>query len=163
MLKKYMLLAVATVFLAFQLLVSPANAADVAPAIRTVPVNSNGGTETLSLDELRHGADKFRFSCATCHAGGDTKTNPTINLSPGALEGATPNRNNIDGLVDYIKNPTTYDGFTEISEVHPSTKSADVFTYMRNLSEEDLHDIAGHILVQPKILGEQWGGGKASR
>jgi photosystem II cytochrome c550 len=31
---------------------------------------------------------------------------------------------------------------------------------MRSLSEDDLFAIAGHILLQPKVLSEKWGGGK---
>ena len=62
-----------------------------------------------------------------------------------------------------MKNPTTYDGFTEISELHPSIKSADIFAEMRNLTDDDLYAIAGYILIQPKIMGTQWGGGKAYR
>jgi photosystem II cytochrome c550 len=31
---------------------------------------------------------------------------------------------------------------------------------MRSLSEEDLFAIAGHILAQPQIISEKWGGGK---
>jgi photosystem II cytochrome c550 len=34
---------------------------------------------------------------------------------------------------------------------------------MKNLSESDLTAIAGHILMQPKIMGDQWGGGKTVR
>lgn len=83
-----------------------------------------------------------------------------MGLEPEALALATPNRNNIEGLVDYMKNPTTYDGEEEISELHPSIKSADIFTEMRNLTEDDLVAIAGHILLQPKIVGDKWGGGK---
>lgn len=62
--------------------------------------------------------------------------------------------------MDYIKNPTTYDGEYEISELHPSIKSADIFTEMRNLTDDDLKAIAGYILVQPKVIGIKWGGGK---
>jgi photosystem II cytochrome c550 len=62
--------------------------------------------------------------------------------------------------VDYLKNPTTYDGETSIAELHPSLQSSDIFPKMRNLNEEDLKAIAGHILLQPKIWGEKWGGGK---
>jgi photosystem II cytochrome c550 len=62
-----------------------------------------------------------------------------------------------------MKNPTTYDGETEISELHPSTKSADIFPEMRNLTDDDLEVIAGHILLQPKIVGKAWGAGKAFR
>jgi len=31
---------------------------------------------------------------------------------------------------------------------------------MRSVTEEDLQAIAGHILLQPKIVAEKWGGGK---
>jgi photosystem II cytochrome c550 len=31
---------------------------------------------------------------------------------------------------------------------------------MRNLTDEDLEAVAGHILIQPEIRGILWGGGK---
>jgi photosystem II cytochrome c550 len=31
---------------------------------------------------------------------------------------------------------------------------------MRSLTDEDLFAIGGHILLQPKIVNEKWGGGK---
>ena len=31
---------------------------------------------------------------------------------------------------------------------------------MRSVTDEDLTAIAGHILIQPKIISEKWGGGK---
>ncbi|NEP47118.1 MAG: cytochrome c-550, partial [Okeania sp. SIO2H7] len=34
---------------------------------------------------------------------------------------------------------------------------------MRNVTEDDLYAIASYILIQPKILGKQWGGGKIYR
>ena len=77
-----------------------------------------------------------------------------------ALSLATPTRNNAAALVDYLKNPTTFDGLESIAEIHPSIKSADIFPKMRSLTEDDLYAIAGHILVQPKIVAEKWGGGK---
>jgi photosystem II cytochrome c550 len=73
---------------------------------------------------------------------------------------ATPPRNSVDALVDYMKNPTTYDGLDSIAELHPSTQSSDIFPKMRNLTEDDLVAIAGHILLQPKVVGQKWGGGK---
>ena len=94
------------------------------------------------------------------YTGGITKTNPNVGLDSDALSLAQPNRNNIASLVDYMKNPTTYDGLESIAEVHPSIASADIFPKMRSLSEEDLFAIAGHILVQPQIISEKWGGGK---
>ncbi|BAY64260.1 cytochrome c class I [Calothrix brevissima NIES-22] len=151
---------VATVLLTFQLIVGSATALELDAATRTVPLNDNGGTITLSLKQVKEGKTLFQYACAQCHVGGVTKTNQNVGLEPEALALATPNRNNIEGLVDYMKNPTTYDGEEEISELHPSTKSADIFTEMRNLTDDDLKAIAGHILLQPKILGDKWGGGK---
>ncbi|MEB3252007.1 MAG: cytochrome c-550, partial [Cyanobacteriota bacterium] len=42
----------------------------------------------------------------------------------------------------------------------PSKKSADIFPKMRSLTEEDLVAISGHILLQPKVIGDMWGTGK---
>jgi photosystem II cytochrome c550 len=151
---------VATILLTFQMLVGSATAVELNAATRTVPLNDKGDTVVLSLKQVKEGKRLFNFACAQCHAGGVTKTNQNVGLEPEALAGATPKRDNIEGLVDYLKNPTTYDGEVEISEIHPSIKSADIFPQMRNLTDEDLTAIAGHILVQPKVVGTRWGGGK---
>ncbi|MBU7585455.1 MAG: cytochrome c-550 [Nostoc sp. TH1S01] len=151
---------VVTVLLTFQLMVGAASAVELDAATRTVPLNEKGDTITLSLKQVKEGKSLFQYACAQCHVGGVTKTNQNVGLEPEALSLATPNRNNIEGLVDYMKNPTTYDGEEEISELHPSLKSADIFTEMRNLTEDDLVAIAGHILLQPKVVGTKWGGGK---
>jgi photosystem II cytochrome c550 len=151
---------VVTILLTLQVLVGSATAVELDEATRTVPLNAQGDTVILSLKQVKEGKRLFNFACAQCHAGGVTKTNQNVGLEPEALAGALPNRNNIEGLVDYMKNPTTYDGVIEISELHPSIKSADIFPVMRNLTEEDLKAIAGHILLQPKVVGTKWGGGK---
>ncbi|MBD2163150.1 cytochrome c-550 [Calothrix membranacea FACHB-236] len=151
---------VATVLLTFQLLVGSATAVELDKATRTVPLNDQGDTVVLSLKQVKEGKRLFNYACAQCHAGGVTKTNQNVGLEPESLALATPNRNNVEGLVDYLKNPTTYDGEEEISEIHPSIKSADIFTEMRNLTDDDLTAIAGHILLQPKVVGDKWGGGK---
>jgi len=44
--------------------------------------------------------------------------------------------------------------------LHPSTKSADIYAAMRNLTDDDLTAIAGHIL-QPKIVGDKWEAAKS--
>ncbi|MDZ8189214.1 MAG: photosystem II cytochrome c-550 [Nostoc sp. ChiSLP02] len=151
---------VATVILTFGLIAGSATAVELDKATRTVPLNDKGDTIVLSLKQVKEGKRLFAYACAQCHVGGVTKTNQNVGLEPEALALATPNRNNIEGLVDYMKNPTTYDGVEEISELHPSTKSADIFTEMRNLTDDDLVAIAGHILLQPKVVGDKWGGGK---
>lgn len=160
MFKRLIGLAVATILLTFGLIVSSAAAVELSEAIRTVPLNDQGDTTVLSLKQVQEGKRLFNYACAQCHAGGVTKTNQNVGLDPETLALATPSRNNIEGLVDYMHNPTTYDGEEEIAELHPSTKSADIYPAMRNLTEDDLVAIAGHVLLQPKIVGDRWGGGK---
>ena len=160
MFKRLIGVVVATILLTLQMVVGTATAMQLDEAIRTVPLNDKGDTVVLSLKQVKKGKRLFNYACAQCHAGGVTKTNQNVGLDPEALAGALPKRNNIEGLVDYMKNPTTYDGATEISEIHPSLKSANIFRVMRNLTEEDLKAIAGHILLEPKVVGTKWGGGK---
>lgn len=160
MLKRYLWLVVATVFFAFQVLVPSVNAAELDAAIRTIPFNAQGDTLTLNLKQVKAGKRLFQYACTQCHAGGITKTDPNVGLDTEALTLATPNRNSVLALVDYMEDPTTYDGTASIAEVHPSIKSKDNFPEMRNLTKEDLTAIAGYILLQPKILGDKWGGGK---
>jgi photosystem II cytochrome c550 len=138
---------------------STSSASTLDDAIRTVPLNSTK-TVTLTPEQFQKGKRLFINTCSVCHTGGITKTNPNVGLDTEALALATPVRNTIEGLVDYIKNPTTYDGLESIAEIHPSIRSADIFPKMRTLTEDDLFSIAGHILVQPKIVAEKWGGGK---
>jgi photosystem II cytochrome c550 len=126
----------------------------------TVPAGPDGGMITFSESEVKAGRKIFNNSCGTCHAGGITKTNQNVGLDLETLAKATPPRDSVAALVDFMKDPTSYDGEYSISEVHPSLKSSDVFVKMRNLDEDDLRLIAGYILVAPKVQGPQWGGGK---
>jgi len=160
MLKRLILLAVVTVFFTFHIAMGSAWAIELSSELRTVTLNDKGETTVLSLEDVTKGKELFNFACAQCHAGGKTKTDPNVSLGPDSLAGATPRRDNIAGLVDYMQHPTTYDGEVGIAELHPSIESADIYPRMRNLKDEDLKVIAGHILLQPKILGKMWGGGK---
>jgi len=137
-----------------------ANAIELDEATRTIILDPSGKTTVLSSEQVKRGKRLFNASCGSCHTGGITKTNPNIGLDTEGLSLATPNRNSVAGLVDYMKNPTTFDGLDSIAETHPSIASADIFPKMRSLSEDDLFAIAGHILLQPKIISEKWGGGK---
>jgi len=160
MLKRCMWLVAVAFFLASQLVMGDAVAAELDEATRTVRLNEEGDTVVLTLEQVTRGRRQFNYACGTCHVQGITKTNPTVGLDPESLAGAFPRRDNLDALVDYLKNPTTYDGVQEISQVHPSTKSADIYPKMRSLTEEDLVAISGHILLQPKVIGDMWGAGK---
>lgn len=160
MLKRFFWLAVATVFFMFSMGIDRATALDLDAATRTVTLNEQGESVTLSLKQAARGKRLFGDICAQCHPGGITKTNPNVSLSMEDLALATPPRDNVESLVDYMKQPTTFDGEFDISELHPAKESADIFPEMRNLTDEDLFDIAGHILIQPQLRGVQWGGGK---
>lgn len=146
-------------FFTFFIFTASSWAVELDDAILTLPLNSTK-TVTLTPEQVKRGKRLFNNTCSICHAGGITKTNPNVGLDVEALSLAVPVRNTIEGLVDYMKNPTTFDGLESIAELHPSVKSADIFPKMRSLTEDDLFAIAGHILLQPKIIAEKWGGGK---
>lgn len=147
-------------FTIFSVFVSTASAIDLDEATRTVVSDSSGKTIILTPEQVKRGKRLFNATCGACHVGGITKTNPNVGLDQEALSLATPRRDSIAGLVDFMKNPTTYDGLESIAEVHPSIKSADIYPRMRSLTDEDLTAIAGHILLSPKVQSEKWGGGK---
>ena len=144
----------------FSSLVTTASAIELDEATRTVVADSSGKTIVLTPEQVKRGKRLFNATCGACHVGGITKTNPNIGLDPEALSLATPRRDNMASLVDFMKNPTTYDGLESIAETHPSIKSADIYPRMRSVTEEDLTAMAGHILLSPKVLSEKWGGGK---
>ena len=160
MLKRFSNLTIILGMILISFASTPAQANELDENTRTVPLDSSGTTVILTPEQVKRGKRLFNASCGNCHVGGITKTNPNLGLEPDALSLATPPRDNIDGLVDYMKNPTTYDGLESIAELHPSVKSADIFPKMRSLSDEDLFAIGGHILLQPKLSSEKWGGGK---
>jgi len=139
---------------------NPVNALELDEDTRTVPLDVKGNSVVMTPEQVKRGKRLFNNACGTCHVGGLTKTNPNVGLDTESLSLATPVRDNITNLVAYFKDPTTYDGVDSISETHPSIKSADIFPKMRSLTDEDLFAIAGHILLQPKVVNEKWGGGK---
>jgi len=160
MYKKYIKPWFLVLFCVFNIGILTASAIDLDEATRTVTLDSSGNTTVLSPEQVKRGKRLFNATCGACHLGGITKTNPNVGLDPEALSFATPSRDNVNSLVDYIKNPTTYDGLESIAEVHPSIESADIYPRMRSLTDDDLYSIAGHIMLSPKILSEKWGGGK---
>lgn len=154
-----LLVAIAATFI-FQFFVQGAMATTLDTETLTVPVNPSGETIVLTQEEAALGKKLFNGTCAVCHLAGGTKTNPNVNLSSTALALAFPPRDNIEAIVDFIKDPMSYDGAYNIAEVHPGISSADIFPKMRNFSEDDLVAIAGHILIQPKVNPEKWASGK---
>nr|YP_010937591.1 photosystem II cytochrome c550 [Palisada intermedia]WKW95716.1 photosystem II cytochrome c550 [Palisada intermedia] len=154
--KKFMFLLIGT----FLLVVLPVLSIELDEATRTIILDSSGQSVTLTPEQVKRGKRLFNNSCAQCHNGGITKTNPNVGLELESLSLATPARDTVVSLIDYIKNPTSYDGQYSIAELHPSIKSAEIFPKMRNLTDEDLFSIAGYILLQHKVSPDKWGGGK---
>jgi photosystem II cytochrome c550 len=140
--------------------VQPVTALELDEDTRTVSLDGKGNSVVLTPEQVKRGKRLFNNACGTCHVGGLTKTNPNVGLDTESLSLATPPRDSVTSLVAYFKDPMTYDGLDSISEIHPSIKSADIFPKMRSLTDEDLFAIAGHILLQPKVVNEKWGGGK---
>lgn len=160
MFKKSSIIFTALFFFVSTCFSTTALAIDLDEATRTVTTDNNGNTTVLTPEQVKRGKRLFNNTCGACHVGGITKTNPNVGLDPEALSLATPRRDNIAALVDYMKNPTSYDGLESIADVHPSIKSADIYPRMRSLTDEDLYAIAGHVMLSPKVLTEKWGGGK---
>lgn len=134
-----------------------ANALELDEDTRTVTLDAKGTSVVITPEQVKRGKRLFNNACGTCHVGGLTKTNPNVGLDTESLSLATPPRDSIISLVNYMKEPMTYDGIYSIAEIHPSIRSADIFPKMRSLTDEDLFSIAGHILLQPKVVNEKWG------
>ena len=158
--KNFTLLLCSVIIFLFSCVILPAYSIELDEATRTVTLDSSSKTVTLTPEQVKRGKRLFNNSCAQCHNGGITKTNPNIGLELESLSLATPARDNVLNLIDYMKDPTSYDGQNSIAELHPSIKSAEIFPKMKNLTDEDLFSMAGYILLQPTIAQEKWGGGK---
>ena len=158
--KKTTLLTICFIINLFSGHLSNSFAIDLDEATRTVVANESGKTVVLTPEQVKRGKRLFNATCGACHVGGISKTNPNVGLDTEALSLATPRRDNMEALIDFLRSPTTYDGLESIAETHPSIKSADIYPRMRSVTDEDLTAIAGHILLQPKIVTEKWGGGK---
>ena len=160
MLKRSILfVAIAATFI-FQFFVQGATATTLDAETLTVPVDAGGETMVLTQEQAALGKKIFNDTCAICHLTGGTKTNPNVTLSTESLALAFPPRDNVEAIVEFIKDPMSYDGAYNIAELHPGLSSADIFPKMRNLSEDDLVAVAGHILIQPKVNPEKWASGK---
>ncbi len=156
MLKKIVLIFLAGVILVWQSFAGTANALSLNENLRTIPVNEDGETVTLTNQQVQKGARLFGANCAQCHIQGKTKTNPNVTLSGESLAYALPARDNLLGMVDYIKNPTSYDGEEDLSLLHMNTSVPELWSEIRNYTEEDIKDVAGYILTQVNA-DPKWG------
>lgn len=155
--KRFILAAIAAVLFAFQFQVSNAAALELTQATRTIPLNDAGEQTTLTSKQVTNGQRLFNLECTQCHLQGKTKTNNNVSLGTGDLAKAEPPRDNVLALVDYLKNPTSYDGEDDYTELHPNVSRPDLYPELKNFTEDDVFDVAGYVLIAPK-LDERWGG-----
>jgi len=125
-----------------------------------IPVDGKGKTATLTKEQLVRAKRLFNNACAICHVGGGNRTNQNVGLGMEELQGGLPTRATVEGIVNFLNAPVTYDGLKDVSETHPSIKSADLFPKMRSMKQQDLVDISMYILYQNFTIPEKWGGGK---
>jgi len=79
----------------------------------SLDLDGQGETRQFSATDLSVGKQLFEKHCLNCHVGGATLPNPVVSLSLTALAGATPPRDNLNSLVDFLRQPMTYDGSEE--------------------------------------------------
>jgi photosystem II cytochrome c550 len=97
---------------------SPAYAASVDPVIRRyfgrepveIKFDTQGTTHQFTPEEFNEGKELFDNSCINCHAGGLNIPYPAVSLSLEKLKAATPPRDSISHLIDYMRYPLSYDG-----------------------------------------------------
>ena len=115
------LLVILVVWLGVLLCSSPAQAAKdpyISQYLRVtepvaVDLDGQGQTQMFAPEDFAVGKNLFENNCKNCHLGGATLPNPPVSLSLAALQGAVPQRGNINNLVDYLRQPMNYDGTEE--------------------------------------------------
>jgi len=158
------------------LLVSSAGPARADLEDTLIPVDGKGKTATLTKEQLVRAKRLFNNACAICHVGGGNRTNQNVGLGMEELQGGLPTRATVEGIVNFLNAPVTYDGLKDVSETHPSIKSADLFPKMRSMKQQEKSsvcvrtnivdaesfrvDISMYILYQNFTIPEKWGGGK---
>lgn len=157
MVKRFFWVAVAVVLFIFQFHPNSAAALELDEETRTVPLNTAGETAVLSSKEVTQGQRLFNLECTQCHLQGKTKTNNNVSLGVDDLGKADPPRDNVVALIEYLKHPMSYDGEISLELEHPNVSRPDVWPELRNFTEDDLFDLAGYMLIAPK-LDERWGG-----
>jgi photosystem II cytochrome c550 len=76
-------------------------------------LDHQGNIQTFTGVDISQGKRLFEANCLNCHVGGSTLPNPLVSLALTALKNANPSRDTINSLVDYVRQPMSYDGTEE--------------------------------------------------
>ncbi|BAY96196.1 photosystem II cytochrome c550 PsbV-like protein [Tolypothrix tenuis PCC 7101] len=76
-------------------------------------MDEQGNTRLFSPVELSVGKKLFEANCINCHVGGATLPDPQVSLALTTLKGANPARDRINALIEFMRQPMTYDGSQE--------------------------------------------------
>lgn len=101
-------------------------------------MSDRGDTRLFSASDLISGKKLFEQHCASCHVGGTTLPNPPVSLALDVLQKATPPRDTINRLVEYLRHPMSYDGSEETFLCREVPESW--------LSQSEAENLAGFIL-----------------
>ncbi|OLT69541.1 photosystem II cytochrome PsbV2 [Moorena producens 3L] len=135
---------------------SPAHAAvndyvrhylDVAEPV-PIAVDGKGETKLFDGEDLSVGIKLFSQNCQRCHVGGANLIDPTVSLSLEKLAGAKPPRDNLNGLVAFMRQPMTYDGEDESFWCREVPESW--------LSQEKIEKLAAFV-IRAAQKGPGWG------
>lgn len=103
-----------------------------------LPMDNQGQIRQFSAEDISAGKQFFEDNCKNCHVGGSTLPDPTAPLSLAVLQGATPSRDTIQGLVAFLRQPMTYDGTAETYSCRQVPKSW--------LTDREAENVAAFIL-----------------
>jgi len=85
----------------------------------TVSAVAEPGTRISCLwagEYVKDVKNRFQSACSNCHVGGATLSAPNISLSLKDLRGSTPPRDTLQALMEYQRDPRSYDGSDSIYE-----------------------------------------------
>ncbi|MGA7952207.1 MAG: c-type cytochrome [Gloeobacterales cyanobacterium] len=149
----------------------PASTSTAGEADTIAVVADTAGTkQNFTKAQMKEGQRLFKANCGKCHVGGQTYGTynvKEVNLSMQALAGATPPRNNIAALVNYMEEPTSYDGTEKLYATgrHPkyvTEGKAAPDTQVNIRTKDELNLIAAFILKEA-TYNTVWGRGKDVR
>ncbi|MBD2356376.1 photosystem II cytochrome PsbV2 [Tolypothrix sp. FACHB-123] len=148
---RYLFFVLLVVLLVYHSSTLPAQAANIDPYIGrylhvtepiALDIDGEGNTRLFSPTELSAGKKLFETNCINCHVGGATLPDPQVSLALKTLQAANPPRDRINALVNFMRQPMTYDGSQETYWCRQLTPDF--------LSQQQVENLAAFVLTAAK-------------